>query len=98
MTGLAKVEVTICHRALISVLRSSLKLHQDACANERLNNADASRGASKPGSDSDPELSSESSPEAVKKQPSKKRGRPAREAPRADDLDDDYDPDRAKVS
>ena len=43
-------------------------------------------------SDSDPELSSESSPELPKARPKRKRGRPAREQPRQDDLDDDYDP------
>ena len=34
----------------------------------------------------------------VRKQPPKKRGRPPREAVRADDLDDDYNPESAGVS
>lgn len=41
--------------------------------------------------DSDPELSSESSPEVHRPRQARKRGRP-REQPRKEDLDDDYDP------
>ena len=58
---------------------------------------DAGKGTAEPGLNSDPELSSESSSEFLKRQPAKKRGGTAKEPLRADNLDDDYDPNLAKV-